>query len=55
MALRTERRALGDERGTTTSRITAAIPRTGKQIPEASLPHLEFHAVPAQDRKNEGE
>ena len=22
---------------------------------KASLPHLEFHAVPAQDRKNEGE
>ena len=55
MDLRTERQTHGDERGTTTSRITAAIPKPRKQIPEESLPHLEFHAVPAQDRKNEGE
>lgn len=47
MDLRTERLAHVDERGTTTSRITAAIPKPGKQIPEESLPHLEFHAVPA--------
>ena len=52
MALRTERRAHGDERGTTTGRITAAI---HKNQEGESLPDLEFHAVPAQDRENEGE
>ena len=42
MDLRTERRAHGEERGTTTSRITAAIHKTRKTNSKHHSPTLSF-------------